>query len=110
MTIISQPQNATLNPLADLESKVREHWQTHRPAMYAKLQDHLAKLIEIAVEKTAAEMREIEKQYTEQGTMTTLLAWETVRTKYALLPSETSMPDLPAESDPTTWDLKPLDE
>ena len=110
MAKITQPINATLNPIADLESKVRVHWQEYRPMMCAKLHDQLDELIDVAVEKTIAEMREIEKQYIEQGAMATLLAWEVVREKYALLPSEIMMPELPAESDPATWELKPLDE
>jgi len=110
MAKITQPTTATLNPFADLESKVRVHWQEYRPAMYAKLHDHLDELIELAVEKTLAEVHELEKQYTEQGAMATLLAWEAVREKYALLPSEIMVPDLPAESDPSTWELKTPEE
>ena len=93
MAKITQPINATLNPIADLESKVRVHWQEYRPMMCAKLHDQLDELIDVAVEKTIAEMREIEKQYIEQGAMV-LLAWEVVR-EIRASPIGIMMPELP---------------
>ena len=71
----SPTHNCNSNPFADLESKVRVHWQEYRPAMYAKLHDRLDELIELAVEKTIAEAHELEKQAPSKARWQ-LTAWE----------------------------------
>ena len=100
-----QPQQDAINPLANLEAKIRAHWLEFRPTMCASLSEaELTAAIKEAAENTIEEVNDLATQYNEQGMMATLLAWETVREKYALLPSEKDMPELPTESDPLLWD------
>jgi len=105
MTTPTQQPQQDENPLANLEAKIRAHWLEFCPAMCARLSEtQLTAAIKEAAENTIEEVNDLATQYNEQGMMATLLAWETVREKYALLPSENSMPELPTESDPLLWD------
>lgn len=79
------------NPLTNLEKTIREHWAEHRPQMVANLQ--AAGTLDKAVETAVTLTEEAVFALTSKGTPL-LAAWEAVREEWAILPSETDMPNL----------------
>lgn len=76
-----------------LKQLAKDHWAKHRPKMYQRLATTgvLDDLLERAVEFTREDMRELERELRTQGYTDVEAqerAWQTLRAKWILLPSE----------------------
>jgi hypothetical protein len=76
-----------------LKQMARDHWAKYRPKMYQRLQTTgvLEDLLERAVEFTREDMRQLEKELTQQGSTDAEAreqAWQELRGKWILLPKE----------------------
>jgi hypothetical protein len=76
-----------------LKQLAKDHWAKHRPKMYQRLVTTgvLDDLLERAVEFTREDMRELESALRAQGYTDIEAreqAWQTLRAKWILLPSE----------------------
>jgi hypothetical protein len=76
-----------------LKQLAKDHWAKYRPKMYQRLQmtGVLEDLLERAVEFTREDMRQLEKQLSQQGYTEVEAreqAWQELRAKWILLPRE----------------------
>lgn len=95
-----QPRPVSPNPLSALRDDIREHWEECRPKMYARLQK--AGTLEEAIETAYLLTEEEVNQLCANPQVSLLAAFEAVRQKYAILPTEEDVPVLP-NGDPDTW-------
>lgn len=93
------------NPLMNLEQTIRSHWLKYRPRMCAELTKvgRLEQFIQTAARLT----EEAVFQLTSQG-MPIHEAWMQVREEWAILPTETDVPEL--GTNPLNWQLPQFPE
>ena len=89
----SHPESKTMNPLTQYGRMAEKHWREFCPRRVAALeaQGMLQQRLQEAEDKTDEELDRIRRQLIQQGLTPSQAhqsAWETVRSRYLLLPPE----------------------